>query len=133
MRFASLWAARSLVWAAIAAGAAGVVLALAGSHSPLRMPLLLLFVAVAPTAGVAGLLHGADKFAKLLVACTASVVFCALAAVALLAAGVRSPRAWVVVIVIFSGICLAARATFVRSIAGVCLRHWRRPRRSDFC
>ena len=132
IRFAAARPVRTLVCAAIAAGAGGVVLALAGTHSPLRMPLLLLFLAVAPTAAVAGLLRGADKFARLLVAGTASIVFCGLVAVLMLAIGVRSPRAGLVVIVVFSGICLSAQMPFARRIAGARLGRRRRSGRCDF-
>ena len=92
---------------AVAAGAAGVTLVLIGTSTPLRTPLVVLFLAVAPTAAVAGLLRGIDAFARLIVACTATVVVGALAAEVTLAAGVWSPRAGLVVIVVITAVAFA--------------------------
>ena len=52
------------VRAAMAAGAAGAILGLAGVDSPVRAALVLIFVAVTPTAAIAGLLGGFEGFAR---------------------------------------------------------------------
>jgi hypothetical protein len=83
---------RWLVRVAIAAGVIGVLLSLGGVSSPLRAPLVILFLVVAPAAGVSGLLLGLDVYARLVVGGAASLVINLLAAEAFLLAGRWSPR-----------------------------------------
>jgi hypothetical protein len=94
---------------AVAAGAVGVTLALIGTSTPLRTPLVVLFLAVAPTAAIARLLPGIDAFARLIVACTATVVVGALAAEVTVAVGVWSPRTGLVVIVVITAAAFAVQ------------------------
>ena len=56
--------ARWYVPAAVGAGMAGVVADLAGASLLLVTVLVLVFIAVAPTAAIAGLLRGFDVFAR---------------------------------------------------------------------
>jgi hypothetical protein len=72
-------------------GAVGVSLELAGIRSPVRAVCILVFLAVAPTAAVEGLLPETDRFGHLLVSCTATVVILAAVAIVMLAAGEWSP------------------------------------------
>jgi hypothetical protein len=97
---------RWLVRAAIAAGVIGVLLALEGVNSPLRAPLVILFLVVAPAAGVAGLLLGLDLYARLVVAGAATLVINLLAAEAFLVAGRWSPRLALAVVAGVAGICM---------------------------
>ena len=60
MRRGSMTAQRWLACAVIASGVTGVGLALADARMPLRTPVVLLFLAAAPTMAVAGLLPGLD-------------------------------------------------------------------------
>jgi hypothetical protein len=88
----------------IGAGLCGVGLALAGASSPLRAPLVLLFLATAPLLAVAGLLRGIDPFARILVACAAMVVIDAGVAETMLAAGWWSPRGGLIAIMTISAV-----------------------------
>ncbi len=97
------------VRAAVCAGLAGVVAELAGARSPLVTVLVLVFIAVAPAAAIAGLLRGFDLFARLILAYVTAVVVVTLIAMIMLAAGIWSPSAGLVAIVLVSGGCLAAR------------------------
>ena len=82
---------RALAAAAIAAGLGGAGLALAGASSPLRFPLVLLFLFITPLLAVAGLLRGLDLFARIFVSCAAMVVINVGVAETMLAAGLWSP------------------------------------------
>jgi hypothetical protein len=123
MRLISASRAKWIAWAAVvAAGAVGAALALAGASSPLRAPLVILFLVAAPATAVAGLLRGFDTFARVIVAATAAIVINALVATAMLAAGVRSPRAGLVVIVLITAVCMAVQLPPVRHVAAARLR-----------
>jgi hypothetical protein len=89
---------RALAAAAIAAGLGGAGLALAGASSPLRSPLVLLFLFITPLLAVAGLLRGLDLFARIFVSCAAMVVINVGVAETMLAAGLWSPRGGLVAI-----------------------------------
>ena len=104
-----------LVGAATGAGAVGVILALAGVHSVLRTVLVLLFLVVAPSAAIAGLLSGFDRFARLLLACVAAVVLLTIVAMILLSAGLWSPIAELVVVAVITAGCLLAQRPAVRA------------------
>jgi hypothetical protein len=107
-------ARRLLAGAVIAAGMVGVVLALAGADTPLRAPLVLLFLAVVPTMGVARLLRGLDRPARIFAACAATIVINFLTAEAMLAAGVWSPDATLVVVVVITALIGAVQLPAVR-------------------
>jgi hypothetical protein len=116
--------ARWLVWAGIAAGAVGVVLALAGISSPLRGPLVLLFLALAPATAIAGPLRRIDTFARIVVAGTAAIVINFLVAETMLATGNWSPRAGLVVVIIITAICMAVQLPPIRAALNERLRQW---------
>jgi hypothetical protein len=99
---------------AMAAGAAGVVMELAGVDSAVRATLVLLFLAVAPTAAIAGLLRTLDGFARLIIACTANLAILALTAIIMLAEGVWSPTGGLLAVAAITAACLAARLPPVR-------------------
>ncbi len=106
----------------IAAGSVGMILALAGVASVARGPLVLLFLVAAPTLAVAGLLRGLDVAARYIVAVTAAIAANMLVAESMLAAGVWSPRAGLVVIAVLSA---AAGAIGLRSAGGgIALPAW---------
>ncbi len=88
----------------IGAGGVGVILALAGINTVARGPLVLLFLLAAPALAIAGLLRGLDGAAKYIVAVTAAIVINMLVAETMLAAGVWSPPAGLVVIALVSAI-----------------------------
>jgi hypothetical protein len=108
---------RWLAWAVIAAGAVGVGMALADSSSPLRAPLVLLFLAAAPAIAVAGLLRGLDTFARIFAACAATVVINVLVAETMLAAGAWSPDGGLVVVVVITALIGAVQLPPVRTRA----------------
>jgi hypothetical protein len=101
--------ASSSVRAAVGAGIAGVAADLAGLRSLLVTVLALVFIAVAPTAAIAGLLRGFDQVARLIIACLTSIVSVTLIAMIMLSTGVWSPRAGLVAIALGTGACVLAR------------------------
>jgi hypothetical protein len=104
LRAASITPYRLLACAAIGAGLCGVGLALAGVTSPLRSPLVLLFLIAAPLLAVAGLLRGMDMFARIFASCAAMIVINVCVAETMLAAGVWSPRGALVAIVVITAV-----------------------------
>jgi hypothetical protein len=106
---------RLLVGAAMGAGAVGVILALAGVHSPVRTALVILFLTVAPTAAIAGLLRSFDVFARLILAVVTAIAVLSIMAVILLAAGLWSPIGELAGVAVFTAGCLAAQVPSVRA------------------
>ncbi len=100
-----------LVSAAVGAGAVGTALELAGITSPIRVVLVLVFIAVAPTAAIAGLLRGFDRFARLVLACVTATAVVTLIAMVMLAAGLWSPTGGLIAIAAFSAACWLAKCT----------------------
>lgn len=74
-----------LAGAATAVGAAGALLALADSDSPLRGPLTVFFLLAAPAAAIAVALRGLDLFGRVIAALAGAVVVNMLVAQAMLA------------------------------------------------
>ncbi|MGW0598187.1 hypothetical protein ACWD11_13710 [Streptomyces sp. NPDC002776] len=74
-----------LAGAATAVGAAGALLALADSDSPLRGPLTLFFLLAAPAAAIAAALRGLDPFGRTLASLAGAVVVNMLVAQGMLA------------------------------------------------
>ena len=106
---------RSLVGAAIGAGAVGVILALAGVHSPVRTALVIVFLAVAPTAAIAGLLRSFDPFARVILSVVTTLVLLSIVAVILLSSGLWSPIGELVAVAVITGGCLAIQVPSVRA------------------
>ena len=104
MEAGSITICRALACAAIGAGLCGAGLALAGASSPLRSPLVLLFLVTAPLLGVAGLLRGVDLFARIFAAAAAMVVINVGVPETMLAAGLWSPRGGLVAIMAISAV-----------------------------
>lgn len=115
---------RLLVGTAMGAGAIGVILALAGVHSPVRTALVLLFLAVGPTAAIAGLLRNFDPFARLILAVVSTVALLSIVGMILLSAGLWSPIGELLVVAAITVICLAAQRPAVRARVAA----WTRPR-----
>jgi hypothetical protein len=95
--------------AALGAGIAGFLANLAGVRSGFVTVLVLIFIAVAPTSAIAGLLRGFDRFARIILASVTAIAVLTLIAMIMLAIGVWSPRAGLVAIALVSGACLAAQ------------------------
>jgi hypothetical protein len=108
----------------VGAGAIGVILALAGVHSPVRTALVLLFLAVAPTAAIAGLLRDFDPFARLILAVVSTVALLSIIGMILLSAGLWSPIGELLVVAAITVICLVAQRPAVRARVAA----WARPR-----
>ncbi|WP_328745931.1 hypothetical protein OHT57_10895 [Streptomyces sp. NBC_00285] len=92
--------------AATATGGLGALLALTGSDSPLRAPLVLFFLLAAPAAGIAAVLRGLDPFARALTALAGSVVLNMLVAQGMLATHRWSARGGVVAMAVISSLIL---------------------------
>ena len=114
---------RVLVGAAMGAGAVGVILALAGVHSPVRTGLVFLFLAVAPTAAIAGLLRSFDPFARLILAAVSTIAMLTIVAVILLSAGLWSPIGELLGVAAITVACLVLQRTAVRARVAA----WARP------
>jgi hypothetical protein len=99
----------SLVGVLVAAGAAGAGLAIAGVTSPATAILVLVFLAVAPTAAIAGLLRLPEASARLIIAGTANVALLALTALLMLAWGLWSPRGGLVAVAAITALCFLAQ------------------------
>jgi hypothetical protein len=104
-----------LVGVASGAGAVGVILALAGVHSALRTVLVLLFVVVAPTAAIAGLLRGLDSFSRVLLAGVSTVALLIIVAMILLSAGLWSPLGELFAVAMITAGCLLAQRPGARA------------------
>ena len=111
---------RALAAAAIAAGLCGAGLSLAGADSPLRSPLVLLFLFITPLLTVAGLFRGLDLFARIFVSCAAMVVIDVGVAETMLAAGLWSPRGGLVAIM---AICAALGLVQLPAVRGPVRRY----------
>lgn len=99
----------ALVLAAVAAGTVGVLLELAGVRSAAVSALVLVFVAVAPTAAVAGLLRGFDVFARIILAVVTAAAGITLLAMIMLATGAWSVQGGLVAIAVISAACALAQ------------------------
>jgi hypothetical protein len=100
--------------AVIVAGGVGVVLRLAGVQSAVCSALVLLFLAVAPTVAIYGLLRSFDRFARIILAGTADIVFLTLTATLMLAEGLWSPRGGLVAVVVITLVGLVGQWPPVR-------------------
>lgn len=110
-------------WTAIVAGTAGAALALAGVQSPVRAPLVLIFLAVVPALAVAALLPGFDPLARLVVAGAAAVGIDVAVAEGMLASGTWSPRLGVAAVAAISALIVAGRALAARRIGQAARAH----------
>jgi len=115
---------RSLVGAAMGAGAVGVILALAGVHSPVRAVLVIVFLAVAPTAAVTGLLRNFDPFARIILSVVTTLVMVSIVAMILLSSGLWSPIGELIGVAVITGGCLAIQVPSVRARVAA----WAEPR-----
>ena len=106
---------RAVTAVAIAAGSVGAIMANANISSPVRAPLALIFLLVAPAAAIAGLLDRFDGLARLIIAGTAAIVINFLVAEIMLAAGLWSPRGSVIVVTVITVVCALAQVARVRA------------------
>jgi len=90
---------------AVVAGSVTAILAVANVDTPVRAPLVVIFLLAAPAAAIAGLLDRFDPLARLVMAGAAAVVINFLVAEIMLAAGLWSVRASVIVIIVITMIC----------------------------
>ncbi|WP_329240818.1 hypothetical protein [Streptomyces canus] len=95
-----------LAGAATAVGGFGALLAFTGSDSPLRAPLTLIFLLVAPAAGLAAALRGFDPFARVLASLAGSVVLNMLVSQGMLATHRWSARGGVMAMAVISALIL---------------------------
>ncbi|MEU6357490.1 hypothetical protein ABZ896_50705 [Streptomyces sp. NPDC047072] len=105
-----------LAGAATAVAAFGALLALTGSHSPLRAPLVLFFLLAAPAAAIAAALRGLDPYGRLVAAVAGSVALNMLVAQGMLATHRWSARGGVIAVTVIS--CLLLLAVLVRRRRG---------------
>lgn len=103
------WLTRVAVGVAVAAVATGLGLEAGGVRPALRAALVLLLLFVAPTAAVAGLLHRLDRFARVIIAFTTTIVILALTSVIMLLAGAWSPTGGLLAVAGITVACLAVQ------------------------
>ena len=106
-----------LIGGSLAAGAVGAALAIAGAGTPLRLPLLLLFLVLAPALAVSSWLTGIDLAARVLIAGTAAVVVNFGVAETMIVCGVWSPRAGVAAVALLSALIAAIHYIFYQNSA----------------
>jgi hypothetical protein len=97
----------------------------AGLGPAIRPAVVLLFLAVAPTAAIAGLLRSLDGFSRLIIACTANITLLALIAMIMLAEGAWSPQHGLLAVAAITAVCFMAQIPPVRrgAAALVASRH----------
>jgi|GEM_PF-2543242 hypothetical protein len=103
-----------LIGWSLAAGAAGAALAIAGIDTPLRLPLVLLFLAAVPALAVSTLLGGLDPLAKVVIAGASAIVVNFGVAEGMIMAGAWSLAAGVAGVALFSALIVAARLVTTR-------------------
>jgi hypothetical protein len=84
-----------------------------------------LFLAVVPTAAIAGLLRTLDGFARLIIACTADITILALTAIIMLAAGTWSPTGGLLAVTVITAVCWATQWPPVRRAVRARAVPWR--------
>src|ERR1700678_2102385 len=100
---------RWLIAGSLAAGAVGAALAVAGTDTPARLPLVLLFLAAAPALSVGTLLGGLDRAAKLVITGTSAIIVNCGVAEAMILAGAWSLRAGVAGVALVSALIVGVR------------------------
>jgi hypothetical protein len=100
-----------LAGAVTAVAVCGALLALAGSTSPLRGPLVLFFLLAAPAMAIGAMLRGLDPFGRALGAIAGSVVLNMLVAQGMLAVHRWSVRGGVIAVTVISCLLLLGGAT----------------------
>ena len=88
----------------LAAGAVGAALAIASIHAPGRLPLVLLFLALAPALAVNSLLRRLDRLARVVVAGTSAIVINFAVAEAMIIIGAWSPGLGVAAVALVSAL-----------------------------
>jgi hypothetical protein len=105
MKLAQSLSVHAFAVLAVVAGSVSAILTFAHIDTPVRAPLVVIFLLAAPAAAVAGHLDRFDVLARLVIAGTAAVVINFLVAEIMLAAGLWSIRGGVIVIVAITVIC----------------------------
>jgi hypothetical protein len=99
-----------LIIGSLAAGAVGAALAIAGASSPVKLPLTLLFLALAPALAASTWLAGLDRAARIVVAGTAAIVVNFVVAETMVISGSWSPRAGVAAVALLSALIAGIHA-----------------------
>jgi hypothetical protein len=107
---------RWLIWAALAAGTAGAVIAIAGIDTPARVPLVLVFLAVVPALAVTTLLGGLDRLGAVVIAGISTIVVDFAIAETMIISGTWSLRAGAAAVAAVS-ILIAAAGIAARRLA----------------
>ena len=106
--------ARWVLGIAIAAGVVGVTMRVSGVHSAFGSSLVLLFLAVAPTAAIYGLLQSFEPFARIILAFTGNVLFLTLTATLIVVEGIWSPLGGLLIVTGITLACLVVQWPPVR-------------------
>jgi hypothetical protein len=106
---------RWLIIGVLVAGAVGAALAIAGVATPVRAPLVLIFLAAAPALAVTSLLGRLDRFGKIVIAGIAAIVVNFAVAETMIASGAWSPAAGVAAVGAVSVLMVASGALVRRA------------------
>jgi len=96
----------------LAAGTVGAVLAIAGVYSPVRLPLVLVFLALAPALAAGTWLGGLDRTARIVVAGTSAIVVNFGVAETMIISGAWSPRLGIAMVALLSGLIAVIQRFF---------------------
>jgi hypothetical protein len=108
------WLTGVVIGAGAVVAAAALGLTAAGVHSAARTIAVLLFLALGPTAAVAGLLRGFPPATRVIIAATADVTIIALIAIVMLSAGLWSPTGGLIAVAGVTVACFTAQLPAVR-------------------
>ncbi len=107
-----------LAGAALAAGVAGAVIAIAGITTPARVPLVLIFFAAVPALAISSLLGGLDRLATVVIVGISTIVVDFGVAEAMIISGTWSLRAGVAAVAAVSALIATAGLAASRIASG---------------
>ncbi len=115
----------------MAAGAVGVLLDLAGVTAAVVSVLVVLFIVVAPTTAIAGLLRGFDGAARIILAGVTTLVILIALAMIMLSIGAWSPRGGLAALAVITAALFAARRIPAGRLSATFLAHLFHPKQTS--
>lgn len=100
---------RWLLAGVLAVGAVAIGMDAANVHSPARPALVLVFVILAPTIAIGGLLRSFDPLARAVLAVSSSLVILTLTSMVMVVGGFWNPTGGLLAVAAITALCLMAR------------------------